>query len=292
MEPISEFKKPPVQKYNLRTKSATQPALNSLQKASGVLLDWDGCVALADHPDKWAVQFIQERLAKVAIISNNSTHLPEDFARILASVGVQMDPGRIILAGIEALKRAVELKPRSVLILGDGRIKAYARSQGLPIVKDKADLVVLLRDIRFSYSRLQRAANCLKAGARLIVANPDATHPGNRGTILPETGALHAALVACLDGAKVETEVIGKPAPRLFERACHALNIIPQAAVMIGDNPATDIAGANALGMPSVLVGIRSAIGFRDLVRGGPMHQLALPESPPSRNRATPIRSA
>lgn len=255
------------------------------------MLDWDGCVALADRPDKWAAQFIQERLTKIAVVSNNSTHLPEDFAHILASAGIQMDPSRIILAGIEALKRAVELAPRSVLILGDGRIKAYARSQGLPIVQDNADLVVLLRDTRFSYSRLQKAANCLKAGARLIVANPDTTHPGSRGTILPETGALHAALLACLDGVDVKTEVIGKPAPRLFERACRALDISPQAAVMIGDNPATDIAGADALGMPSILVGARSAIGFQDLVLDGTAPRPALSKTPPFRNRAPSVRS-
>ena len=282
----------PVPEQNLRTKTAIHPARSKVQEASGILLDWDGCVTLADRPDKWAVQFIQERLAKVAIVSNNSTHLPEDFARILASAGVRMDPSRIILAGIEALKRAVELAPRSVLVLGDGRIKAYARSQGLPIVQDDADLVVLLRDMRFSYSRLQRAANCLKAGARLIVANPDTTHPGSRGTILPETGALHAALLACLDGVDVETEVIGKPAPRLFERACRALDISPQAAVMIGDNPATDIAGADALGMSSILVGVRSAIGFQDLVLDGPAHRPAMSKTPSSRNRAAPVRSA
>jgi len=282
----------PVQEENLRTNRAIHPARSKVHEASGILLDWDGCVTLADRPDEWAVQFIQERLEKVAIVSNNSTHLPEDFARTLANAGVRMDPSRIILAGIEALKRAVELAPRSVLVLGDGRIKAYARSQGLPIVQDYADLVVLLRDMRFSYSRLQRAANCLKAGARLIVANPDTTHPGSRGTILPETGALHAALLACLDGVDVETEVIGKPAPRLFERACRALDISPQAAVMIGDNPATDIAGADALGMPSILVGVRSAIGFQDLVLDGPAHRPAMSKTPSSRNRAAPVRSA
>lgn len=256
----------PVPDHNQKKNPAFQTQLNSLQMASGVLLDWDGCVALADRPDKWAVQFIQEQRAKIAIVSNNSTHLPEDFAEILACSGIRMDPERIILAGAEALRRAAEMKPRGALVLGDGRMKAYARNLGLAIVHDDAELVVLLRDIRFSYSRLQRAVNCLRAGARLIVANPDTTHPGSRGTVMPETGALHAALLACLDGADVETEVIGKPAPRLFERACHALGINPQAAVMIGDNPATDIAGADMLGMRSILVGVRATIGFQDLV--------------------------
>jgi 4-nitrophenyl phosphatase len=153
------------------------------------------------------------------------------------------------------------------LVLGDSRIKAYARHLGLPLAQDDADLVVLLRDIRFSYSRLERAANCLKAGARLIVANPDTSHPGRRGTLIPETGALYAALMACVEETSVETEVIGKPRPRLFERACDALGIAPKSAVMIGDNPETDIAGADALGMQSILIGARSNIEFHSLIQ-------------------------
>jgi HAD superfamily hydrolase (TIGR01450 family) len=266
-------------------------ALDGLENASGILLDWDGCVAVSDRPTVRAIQFIQERIAKIAIVSNNSTNLPEDFAHILARSGIQIDPRRIILAGVEALKRAVELEPRSVLVLGDSRIKAYARALGLAIAHDNADLVVLLRDKRFSYSRLQRAVNSLRGGARLIVANPDVTHPGARGMVVPETGALHAALSVCLEGVAVETEVIGKPASRLFERACHVLGIEPQAAVMIGDNPATDIAGANAMNMQSILIGARSAIRLGDLVTDRAEHHSATRKRP-SKMKATSVRNA
>lgn len=247
-------------------KEAADSLKNALKSASGVLLDWDGCIAVGNRPASWALQFVRENMDRVAIVSNNSTHMPEDFTRILSRSGVRLYESRIVLAGMEALHRATELDPRGVLILGDRRIKAYARQLGLPLVQDNADLVVLLRDIHFSYSRLERAANCLKTGARLIVANPDTTHPGPRHTIVPETGALYAALTACIGDIEIETEIIGKPGPRLFEIACKALDIAPKSAIMIGDNPTTDIAGADALGMRSILVGARSAISFQDLV--------------------------
>jgi HAD superfamily hydrolase (TIGR01450 family) len=266
-----------------------QASLMKLEQASGILLDWDGCIAVANRPTPWAAQFIRERLDKIAIISNNSTNMPEDFAQILGRMGIKFDPKRIVLAGVEALKRAVELAPKGALVLGDSRIKAYARNLGIPLVQDNAELVILLRDIRFSYSRLERAANCLKAGARLIVANPDATHPGRGGTIVPETGALHAALLACVGDVTVETEVIGKPGARLFERACNTLSISPRFGVMIGDNPATDIAGADALGMQSILVGPRASIGFQDLVLNYPNMSGRNTKKNPSRNGAVQI---
>ena len=35
---------------------------------------------------------------------------------------------------------------------------------------------------------------------------------------------------------------------------------------MIGDNPATDIAGAEAFGLGSLLIGAKSGLGFEDLL--------------------------
>jgi ribonucleotide monophosphatase NagD (HAD superfamily) len=38
---------------------------------------------------------------------------------------------------------------------------------------------------------------------------------------------------------------------------------------MIGDNPDTDIAGARAYGLASILIGAQSGIQFEDLLRAG-----------------------
>jgi HAD superfamily hydrolase (TIGR01450 family) len=241
-----------------------------LAQSDAVLLDWDGCIATDGKPDPLALELMAQWSGRVAIVSNNSTHLPEDFCAILARRGLVLPPGRVILAGIEALKRAQEMGARRVMLIGHGRMKALGRNLGLNIVQEGADLVVLLRDPRFSYARLERAANCLKAGARLIVANPDLTHPGCGGRIVPETGALLAALTACVGVGTFEMEVVGKPGPRLFDSACRTLRVEPARAVMIGDNPATDIAGAQAFGLASILIGATSGISFEDLLARDP----------------------
>lgn len=245
---------------------AVRAARDAVARASAVLLDWDGCIAVNDRPRPAAVQFMSEWRDRVAVVSNNTTHLPEDFVHILARSGVHVRPERIILAGVETLARAREIGAPRVMVIGDNRLKAHGRNQGLNLVQDEAELIVLLRDPRFTYAKLERAANGLRAGARLLVANPDLTHPGANGRVTPETGALLAALMACVDPREVEAEIVGKPSPRLFERACRSLRMAPERAVMIGDNPATDIAGASALGLPSLLVGPRSKVMFEDLL--------------------------
>ena len=83
---------------------------------------------------------------------------------------------------------------------------------------------------------------------------------------MPETGALLAALTACVGAGTFELDMVGKPGPHLFARACRALGARPEAAVMIGDNPATDAAGAEAFGLSSILIGARSALSFEDLL--------------------------
>jgi ribonucleotide monophosphatase NagD (HAD superfamily) len=94
--------------------------------------------------------------------------------------------------------------------------------------------------------------NELRRGARLIVTNPDLTHPNGEDRIIPETGTLLAALVA---GAGVEpTHIVGKPEPPLFEEALHRLGSLPENTLVVGDNPLTDWEGARRLGLRCIMV--------------------------------------
>jgi len=45
-----------------------------------------------------------------------------------------------------------------------------------------------------------------------------------------------------------------KPSPAIFQRVLTALNVAPQAAVFVGDNPREDILGAQAVGMRAIWV--------------------------------------
>lgn len=243
---------------------ATTPRA-AVSRAKAVLLDWDGCVALGNRPQPAALALLAQCVDRAAIVSNNSSNLPQDFVDILAQCGVRLPPERVVLAGMVALERAAELGAERVLVLSDGRMRAHARRLGLNLVRDDADLVVLLRDTRFSYARLEAAANSLKAGARLVVANPDFTHPGPLGRLTPETGSLLAALTACLPQPPA-MEIIGKPAPHLFERAVQAIGADPSATVMIGDNPDTDIAGAVAFGLQGIWIGPAAGLDIGELV--------------------------
>lgn len=237
------------------------------QSVRGFLVDWDGCCAIDNQLTETAAAFLQAHQVRTAIVSNNSSNTVDDFLEILARAGIVMQREQIVLAGVEAIDRAAKEGQVDVMVLAHPRMRAVARNMGIRLNRDEADVVVLLRDTRFSYSRLERAANALRKGARLIVSNPDLTHPGAEGRIKPETGALLAALGSCVNLDAVDMEIVGKPKPGLYLRACRALDLAPEDVVMLGDNPATDLAGAEALGMQSLLVRADEPGVLKSLVR-------------------------
>ena len=130
---------------------------------------------------------------------------------------------------------------------GPGVREALAR-RGVRIVEaGPADAVVVGWHREFDFARLARAVDAVRAGARLVGTNEDATFPTPDG-VLPGAGALLAA-VAYASGAS--PEIAGKPHAPM--RLLVAERVGPVATV-VGDRPSTDGALARALGARFALV--------------------------------------
>ena len=82
-------------------------------------------------------------------------------------------------------------------------------------------------------------------GARLIATNADARYPTAVG-FLPGAGAIVAALATATG---VAPEVIGKPEPGDVPRHPGVAGVPAGEAVVVGDNPDSDVAGAHRAGM-------------------------------------------
>ena len=190
------------------------------------------------------------------IVSNNSTIPAETFRALAADQGLELAPDHIHLAGQALVEEAVEqLAGRPVFVIGARAMQDLARKRGLRLVERDAEAVLLLRDPGFDYAKLTQAVRMVRAGALFWAANPDVLHPGADG-VVPETGALAAAVQA---GAGRRPDlVIGKPYPHLYRRALRSAGVDVRDAVMIGDNPKTDLAGARRVGLRGLLVNQRT----------------------------------
>jgi glycerol-1-phosphatase len=106
------------------------------------------------------------------------------------------------------------------------------------------------------WSDLAEAALAIRGGALWVAANVDKTLPSERG-LLPGNGSMVAALRTATD---VEPQVAGKPAPALVRDALARGDFADP--LVIGDRLDTDIAGARAAELPSLMVlcGVNTAL--------------------------------
>lgn len=214
----------------------------------GWLIDLDGTLVCGGRPLAGAAAFLQACAGRFVVVSNDAEHTPAELARDLRRMGLDVPAGRIVLAGATALREIAARRPRArVLMLASEGLTRHARDVGLRPVRTQPDIVFLGRDRRFSHRRLEMAANAVRAGAELVVANPDLVHPGPGGSIVPETGALLAALLAST--GPVSYRVVGKPEPALFEAGLALLGLPRCDVAMLGDNPRTDGEGARRFGI-------------------------------------------
>ncbi len=116
------------------------------------------------------------------------------------------------------------------------------------------DAVVVGLHLDFDYARLAAANRAVRAGARLVATNDDATYPGEHG-LTPGAGSLLAAVVTA---SGVDPIVAGKPYAPMVElvRALAGPD-----GVAVGDRADTDGRFARALGyrFGLVLTGVTTA---------------------------------
>lgn len=231
-----------------------------------LIFDLDGTLVRGWSAVPGAVEVLRQAGARAAVLSNNSSHSAAEIAERLSAIGLPLPPARIVTAGMSAVQLIAREHPRArVMIAGSPSLAAAARACGIRPVARGAELVLLGRFPAFGYDDIARIANALRDGARLIVTNPDMSHPGADGRLVPETGALMAAVLACCSSS-VDVTVVGKPEPHLFREALARLDAAPADCLMVGDNPLTDGEGARRIGMPSLIVGPGGRASLFDLL--------------------------
>jgi 4-nitrophenyl phosphatase len=242
-----------------------------------VICDLDGVIWLADEPIAGAAEGIaalRAAGATVLFVSNNSFAPVAQVEGKLARFGIPATGDVLTSAAAGAL--LVEPGERVVLCGGPGAAEALT-ARGAVLVDDgPADAVVVGYHRGFDYEELRRASAVVRAGARLIGTNDDATYPTPEGPI-PGGGAILAAFVTATG---VTPAIAGKPYPPMAELVRRRLgDAAARAAVMVGDRPDTD-------GRFAVELGCRFG-----LVLSGVTHERDLPTDPPAQLVAPDLRA-
>ena len=225
-----------------------------------LLLDLDGTVFRGNEPTPSAVEALAAVRSRVLFVTNNASRGPAEVAQHLCAMGFTAKPDDIVTSAQSAARLLQEqLQPgAAVLIVGTDSLAAEVRNVGLKPVRlwsDDPVAVVQGHSPQTGWADLAEAALAIRGGALWVAANVDKTLPSERG-LLPGNGAMVAALRAATDSDPL---VAGKPEPTLLTDALARGKF--RTPLVVGDRLDTDIAGANAAGLPSlhVLSGVSTA---------------------------------
>jgi HAD superfamily hydrolase (TIGR01450 family) len=221
-----------------------------------VLFDLDGTVyhgtrVIPGAPE--TVRAAREHGTPVRFVTNNASKAPDEVVAHLTGLGMPAGPDEVhtsAQAGVQLLKERLE-PGAEVLVVGTGSLAAEVAGAGLTPVRENGGgvrAVVQGHSPDNTWAALAEACLAIRAGALWVACNVDATLPSERG-LLPGNGSMVAALRTATD---VEPLVAGKPQPLLFETAARSAGA--RNPLVVGDRLDTDIAGAVAAGIDSLVV--------------------------------------
>ena len=236
-----------------------------------LLLDLDGTLFRGHAPTEGAVETLAAVDGRVLFVTNNASRSADEVADHLRELGLTASADDVVTSAQGAARLLGQRLPAGakVLVLGTDALAAEVSAAGLQPVRMAADepvAVVQGLSMSMAWPDLAEAALAIGAGALWVTANLDPTLPTERG-LVPGNGSMVAALRTATG---VEPLVAGKPAPGLMHDALARGRY--RAPLVVGDRLDTDIAGANAAGLPSlmVLTGVNTA---RDAVRADSVHR-------------------
>lgn len=244
-----------------KTASAGSPNVTSLaERFDCLLLDLDGTVFRGHAPTEGAVDTLDAIECRSLFVTNNATRSADAVAGHLTELGFAATADDVVTSAQSAAAMLARMLPAgaAVLVVGTDALAAEVDAVGLRPVQtfdENPDAVIQGLSMTIGWPELAEAALAIRSGAVWVTTNLDATLPTERG-LLPGNGSLVAALRTATG---CEPSAAGKPAPALMRDALARGDF--RSPLVVGDRLDTDIAGANAAELPSlmVLTGVNTA---------------------------------
>jgi HAD superfamily hydrolase (TIGR01450 family) len=225
----------------------------------GLIVDLDGVVWLGDEAIDGAVEAVaalRDRGTRLLFLTNDPSSSRENQAARLAAIGITATAEDVMTSAAATarfLAGRSDLRGRRAFVIGSPSFQGEIAAAGFEVVPAaeaaRAELAVVGAHSGFDFTELRAATKALAHGAELFAAGRDPTVPTSDGPE-PATGAVLAAVETA---GGVSATVIGKPEPFMFAIARETLAGCRRVAV-VGDNLASDIAGAKRAGLEAILV--------------------------------------
>jgi HAD superfamily hydrolase (TIGR01450 family) len=227
---------------------------------AAVLLDLDGTIYHEDHALPGAVKLVrllQEKGHRFACLSN-STSSPQRIMTRLQTMGLALRPEQIYTAASAAcdfiLAHLPRKEPRPRIFNLSSEAVGEMLEGLVDWVRSGAEscdgiIVGTSTNVFATEDRQRIALQLARKGAVVLGICADRVYPSPRG-IEFGAGALSWMLAYA---AGVEPIFTGKPQELFFRELCTRLNVDAAHCLLVGDNLESDVQGAQAVGMRTVL---------------------------------------
>ncbi len=250
--PLEREKRSVISESGIATDEVTRIDSASM---SAILLDVDGVLHVSGTAIDGAANAVRQLRSdghRLRFVTNNTTRSRQELAEELRKIGVSLEDEELQTIARSA---AQTLAGKRVLVLAMPAI--VEDLEGIELVGDHADAVLLggadetpETNQVFSYMNLARAFEELESGAALYCLHKNRWWQTSRGPLL-DAGAFVAGLEYATGS---EATVLGKPSAEYFEAALESLDADAGLSWMVGDDLESDIAGAQSIGMRTILV--------------------------------------
>lgn len=234
------------------------------------MLDLDGVVYVGGDAVPGAPGHLaraREAGMRLAFITNNASRPPGRVAEHLRELGVDATGEDVVTSAQAAARLLVDrfgAGARIVCLGADGLREALAAEELTPVGADDDAVAIATGygpDVR--WSEIMRAAVRIRDGLPWVASNTDATFPAAFG-VAPGHG-VQVEMLRRFTG--VDPDVAGKPARPLLDETVRRVG--GEHPLMVGDRLDTDIEGARAAGLDSLLV-LTGVTGLAELAAAAP----------------------
>ena len=224
----------------------------SSTRPKAFLIDLDGTLYFKGEPYPGAIEtvnYLRLQQYQLRFLTNTTAKTPKMLHAQMQAMGFDIYEDEIFNATYACLQYLRSQPGVSCHFMVDDAVKAFFKE--IPVDDDAPDFVVVGDyGAGFDFRTLNHAFRLLMSGAELVALQKNLYWFSSEGIFL-DCGAF----VTLLEAAAGKTAtVMGKPSETFFKIALESLQRSPSEVIVVGDDITSDIIGAEAMGMRSILV--------------------------------------
>jgi len=225
------------------------------RQIKAIAFDLDGTLYLGNQAVEGAIETLAE-LEMNGIVplffTNNSARTTPQIVNKLLSLGFNATERNTYTASTACARYLEQQDTGSVYLIGSDNFRKDLEERGVKIDEpEKAATVVVGLDFFLTYERIAGALHAISNGARLVVANLDASYPVEGGRRMPGCGAMVGAIIGA-SGHQPDF-IAGKPNTYMLELLCSDQGLRSEEICVVGDSIESDIEMANRFQCRSIL---------------------------------------